>query len=158
MLPLYLHCSLQRNAALRRPGGDRGSGSAACSTKLTGKYRASTRSLGPAPRCGASFRPRGFPPAAAESATICKRMRPADRAEAPMRGRIQPEKSLRRKDLGPDRQHPDEQRQRRQRGSFLDDGPYHNSFLPLLDRTRTVFYFCSGVKSTELSHCAKYRV
>jgi hypothetical protein len=46
--------------------------------------------------------------------------------------------------LCPDRQHPDEQRQRRQRGSFLDHGPYHDSFLQL-DRTRTMFYFCSRV-------------
>src|SRR6202011_868373 len=39
-------------------------------------------------------------------------------------------KSLHGKDLRPDRQHADEQRERRQRGGFFDHGPNHDPFLP----------------------------
>jgi hypothetical protein len=42
-------------------------------------------------------------------------------------------KSLHGKDLRPDGQHPDEQRERRQRGGFFSDGPNHELILP--DRT-----------------------
>jgi hypothetical protein len=47
-------------------------------------------------------------------------------------------KSLYRNDLRPDRQHPKEQHERRQRGGFLDHGPNHDP-PPLLDRTGTLF-------------------
>ena len=46
------------------------------------------------------------------------------------RCRTSPEKSLQRKDLRPDRQHADEQRERRQRCSFFDHSPDHDPFLP----------------------------
>lgn len=38
-------------------------------------------------------------------------------------------KSLHRKDLRPNGQHPDEQRKRRQGGGFFDDGPDHDPLL-----------------------------
>jgi hypothetical protein len=48
-----------------------------------------------------------------------------------IRRRQQPRFSLHGKHLRPNRQHADEQRQRRQRGSFLDDGPNHDPYLPI---------------------------
>ena len=57
-----------------------------------------------------------------------------------------PRKSLHRNDLGPNGQHPNEQRKRREGGCFFDHGTDHVLVPPLLDRTRTMFAFCSKVK------------
>jgi hypothetical protein len=49
-------------------------------------------------------------------------------------------KSLHGKDLRPDRQHADEQRERRQRGGFFDHGPNHDPFLPTVQNENDVLF------------------
>ena len=59
-------------------------------------------------------------------------------------------KSLHGKDLRPDRQHTDEQRQRRQRGGFFDHGPNHDPFLPTGQNENDVLFLFQS-QARELS-------